>query len=372
MMIIPLTEPVTNEEMKEEMIKTFESKSFLRGKPVEEFENDFAKYTEVKYAIAVSSGMSAILLSLSAMNIGKDNKVITAPATFISTANAIVLAGAEPVFADIDIHTYNISPVKVREIVEKYGDTVKAMIPVHLYGYPCDMAALLGISDRYNIRIIEDASQAHGAKYDSKKIGSIGDVGVFSFYPTKIITVGGDGGMITTNNENIAEKCRELRDDGMAKDNSSIYNSIGYAARLNTINAAIGRVQLRYIDEWNNRRNRIAALYLRELSGVGDIKLPPKAEGKYGRVWYAFVIGTEYREQLKRYLEKQGIVCGISYEIPVHLQPSYRKLGFEEGMYPNSERWSNEILSIPLYSQITERDVEYTIRHIKKFYREGV
>ena len=159
---------------------------------------------------------------------------------------------------------------------------IKAIIPVHLYGYPCDMDTLIQISNRYDLKIIEDACQAHGAKYNDEKVGSIGDIGVFSFYPTKIITVCGDGGMITTNNEEIAEKCRELRDDGLSKDNSCIYNSIGYSARLNSINAAIGKVQLRYIDEWNENREKIANLYLSELSNVGDIKLSPKADDKYG------------------------------------------------------------------------------------------
>ena len=366
--MIPLTEPVVNEEM----IKTFESKSFLRGEAVEEFENDFAKYIGVKYGIAVNSGMSAILLSLLSVNIEKGDKVITTPATFISTANAIMLAGAEPVFADIDMNSYNISLGKVEEIIEKYGGKVKAIIPVHLYGYPCDMDTLLKISNKYNIIIIEDASQAHGAEYNDNKIGSMGEVGAFSLYPTKMITVGGDGGMITTNNEGIAERCRELRDDGLARDDPYIYNSIGYAARLNNINAAIGRIQLKHIDKWNKNRSKIANLYMSRLSNVGDIKLPPKADGKYGRVWYAFTIRTKCRDQLKEYLEKYGICCGISYKIPVHLQPSYRKLGFEKGTYPNSERWANEILSIPLYSQMSERDANYVTSRIKKFYSEGI
>ena len=366
---VPLTEPVVNEEMKEAMIRAFESKVFLRGKPIEEFERDFAKYIGVKYAVAVNSGMSGMLFSLLAMNIGKGDKVITTSATFISTVNTIIFAGAEPLFADINSASYNINPDKVREAVEKNEEEVKAIIPVHLYGYPCDMDALSEIARKYNLKVIEDAAQAHGATYDNKKIGSLGDSGVFSLYPSKIITVAGDGGIITTNSEEIAEKCREFRDDGIAKDNPYVYNSLGYSARLSTINAAIGRVQLKYIDKWNDSRSRIVNLYMRELRDVGDIKLPPKADTKYGRVWYSFAISTRYRDQLKEYLEKNDIQCGISYKIPVHLQPPYRKLGFKEGTCPNVEKWSNEILSIPLYSQMTEKEAIYVIDHVKKFYQ---
>ncbi len=375
-MVIPLTQPVINEEMKAELVKVFEGKAFLRGEAVKQFEADFAQYIGVKQAIAVNRGMSALLLPLVAMNIGKGDKVITTPATFISTANTIILAGAEPVFADIDMATYNISPDRVREVIGKYGDKVKAIIPVHLYGYPCDMDSLLEVTKKHNIKIIEDAAQAHGAQYNNKKIGSIGDVGAFSFYPTKIITVAGDGGMITTNNEEIAEKCRELGDDGMSqnspKDGPDIYTSIGYAARMNTINAAMGRIQLKFIDEWNKNRSEIASLYLSELNGIGDMILPSQADSKYGRVWYIFAIRTGYRDKLKGYLEKTGIRCGISYKIPVYAHPSYQKLGFKGGIYPNTEKWSNGILSLPLYSQMTEEDASYVISHVKKFYKTNV
>ncbi|MBA7567900.1 dTDP-3-amino-3,4,6-trideoxy-alpha-D-glucose transaminase [subsurface metagenome] len=298
----------------------------------------------------------------------KGDKVITTPATFVSTANAIVLAGAEPVFADIDISNYNISPERVEDMIDRCEGRIKAIIPVHLYGYPCDMDALLEISDRYNIRLIEDVSQAHGAKYDNKIIGSIGDTGAFSFYPTKVMTVGADGGMITTNNQQIAERCDGLRNQGRAKADFYTYDVIGYSARLSSINAAIGKIQLRHIDEWNGNRSKIAHLYLSELNGIGDIKLPPATNARYGRVWYTFAIRTAYRDKLKEYLEKQGIGCEIIYKIPVHLQPPYRKLGFKEGMYPNTERWANEILNIPIHSMMKEEEAGYVIEHIKMFY----
>jgi len=367
-MKVPLTKTVINEEMESKLIEAFRNEPFLRGKSVEVFENHFAKYIGVKYAIAVNSGTSALFLSLLSLGIKEGDKVITTPATYISTANTIVNCGAEPVFFDINISTYNIDPNMIKKAIEKYINKVKAIIPVHLYGYPCDMDTLIEISNKYNIKIIEDACQAHGAKYNGKKAGSIGKVGAFSFYPSKIITVGGDGGMITTNDEEIAEKCIELRDGGRAKDNPHLHNSIGYSVRLNTINAAIGEVQLKYLDKWNKNRNEIANLYINELSNLGDIKLPLKSDSKYNRVWYLFSIRTKHRDQLKIFLEKYGIYCETYYKIPIHLQPPYRKLGFKRGMYPNAEKWADEILNIPLYSQMTKKEANYVINYIKNFY----
>lgn len=367
-MKIPLVKPVINEEIKNRLIDAFENEPFLRGKSVEVFENHFAKYIGVKYAIAVNSGTSALFLSLLSLGIKEGDKVITTSATYISTANTVINCGADPVFIDIDISTYNIDPNKVEKAIEKYGDKIKAIIPVHLYGYPCDMDTIIEISNKYSIKIIEDACQAHGAEYNGKKVGSIGKIGAFSFYPSKIITVGGDGGMITTNDEEITEKCIELRDGGRAKDNPHFHNSIGYSVRLNTINAAIGEVQLRYLDKWNKNRNEIANLYINELSNIGDIKLPLKSDSKYNRVWYLFSIRTKYRDQLKAFLEKYDIYCETYYKIPVHLQPPYKELGLIKGIYPNTEKWADEILNIPLYSEMTEKEVNYVISYIKKFY----
>jgi len=367
-MKVPLTKTVINEEMENKLIEAFRNEPFLRGKSVEEFEDHFKKYIGVKYAIAVNSGTSALFLSLLSLGIKEGDKVITTPATYISTADTIISSGADPVFVDIDINTYNMDCNKVEEAIEKYGDKIKAIIPVHLYGYPCDMDRINKISSRYDIKIIEDACQAHGAEYNGKKVGSIGEVGVCSFYPSKIMTVGGEGGMVTTNNKNIAEKCRELRDGGRSKDNPYLHNSIGYSARLNTINAAIGEVQLKYLDEWNKNRNKIASLYVNKLNNLGDIKLPLTSDRKYNRVWYLFSIRTKYRDQLKAFLEKHNIYCETYYKIPVHLQPPYKELGFKKGMYPNTEKWADEILNIPLYSEMTEKEVNYVISYIKKFY----
>jgi len=358
--------------MENRLIDAFKNEPFLRGKSVEVFEDHFAKYIGVKYAIAVNSGTTALFFSLSSINIKEGDKVITTPATYISTANNIIKCGADLVFVDININTYNIDANIVRETIERCRNKIKAIIPVHLYGYPCDMDTLTEISDKYDIKIIEDACQAHGAEYNGKKVGSIGKVGAFSFYPSKIITVGGDGGMITTNDEKIAEKCIELRDGGRAKDNPHLHNSIGYSARLNTINAAIGEVQLGYLDKWNKNRNEIANLYLSELYNVGDIKLPLKSENKHNRVWYLFSIRTKYRDQLRMFLEKKQIYCESYYKIPIHLQPPYRKLGFKKGMYPNAEKCADEILNIPLYSEMTKKEANYVISYIKEFYSKKI
>ena len=368
-MKISLMEPILTEEMINAAVNALKNEFFLRGKSVIKFEKEFADYIGVKHAVAVNSGTSALHLSLLSLNIGNGDLVITTPATFIATANAIVYSEATPVFVDISLETYTIDPDRIEEVIKKYKDKVRAVIPVHLYGYPCRMNEILEICEKYNIYIIEDACQAHGAEYKGKKVGLFGDTAAFSFYPAKNMTVAGDGGMVTTNNDNIAEIVKQLRDVGRSKDNPYIHDYIGFTARMNTVNAAIGRVQLKYLDEWNYKRRKIAKRYSKELNGVGDLILPPKETSNIKSAWHLYVIRTKYRDELKKFLEEHGIQCGIHYPLPVHLQPPYRKMGFKEGMFPNAERWAREVLSIPMHPKLTDEEVEYIINIIEKFYK---
>jgi len=368
-MKINLVVPVLTEEMKKSVIKVLETERFLRGESVRRFEKEFAEYIGAKYALAVNSGTSALHLSLIAMGIKAGDYVITSPATFIATANAITYIGAKPLFVDISLDTYNIDPQKIEEAIRKCRNKVKALIVVHLYGHPCEMDAVMEIAKKYNIKVLEDACQAHGAIYKGKKVGSFGDAGAFSFYPSKNMTVCGDGGMVTTNDDKIAEIVEALRDVGRSKNNSFLHEYIGYTARMNTINAAIGRIQLKYLEKWNEKRRKIAKEYNKRLDGIGDLILPPKETSEIKPVYHLYVVRTKYRDQLREYLEKKGIECGIHYPFPVHLQPPYKQMGFKEGMFPNAEKWAREVLSLPMHSNLTEEEIEYVTSSIEEFFK---
>ena len=371
-MKISLMEPILTEEMIDAAMNAFKKEFFLKGESVEKFEKEFAEYVGVTHAIAVNSGTSALHLSLLSLGIEEGNVVVTTPATFIATANVITYVRAKPAFADIALESYNIDPNEVRKVLEINGERIKAIIPVHLYGYPCKMDEMMKIAEEYNVAVVEDACQAHGAAYKGKKAGSWGDIGTFSFYPSKNMTVAGDGGMVVTDDSEVAEKIKKLRDVGRSLENSSLHKDIGFTARLNTANAAIGRVQLRHLDEWNERRREIGREYNKMLNGIGDIKLPPSENENSKPVWHLYVIRTRYRDKLKKYLEERGIQCGIHYSIPVHLQPPYQKMGFTKGMFPNSERCAEEVLSLPMHPNLTEEEVRYIVRNIKQFYEEKI
>lgn len=368
-MNVSLTRPIIIDEMVEATVKALKYEYFLRGKSIEVFEEEFAKYIGVKHAIAVNSGTSALHLPLLALGIGEGDKVLTTPATFIATANAIVYTNAEPVFADISLDTYNIDPVKIREKLEEDNGAIKVIIPVHLYGYPCDMEEIHKIAREYNVKILEDACQAHGAIYKGKKVGGFGDAAAFSFYSTKNMVVAGDGGMVTTNDEEIADKISSLRDVGRDKDNPGVQRYIGYTNRMNTINAAFGKVQLKHIDAWNQKRREIAKKYMEELEDIDDIILPPEQSSQYIPVWHLFVIRTKYRDDLKNFLEKNGIQCGIHYQLPVHLQPPYLEKGYREERYPEAEEWAEEVLSIPMHPKLAEDEIEYVAFSIQDFFK---
>ena len=340
-MKIPFFVQEFTEEMEEAAIHALRNESFVGGESVSKFEEEFARYTGTKYAVSVNSGNSALQLSLMALDIGNKSKVITPTNSFIASANCIRMTNAEPILTDIDMKDGGID-------LTNNNDVVNAIIPVHIYGNPCNFDSVKLFSEEQNIPIIEDACQAHGAEYKGKKVGSLGDVGCFSFYPTKNMTVGGDGGMTTTNNEEIVLKIKSIRDNGRKTKNE--FDKLGFTMRLNTVNAAIGRVQLKHLDEKTARRREIATIYRKNLAH--DCILPENKDGK--SVYHQIVIKHEKRDDIRKKLTDNEIGSAIYYETPIHKQPIYEEFGYK---LPNSERFSKEIMSLPSYPQLTDEQV---------------
>lgn len=363
-MKIPLAKPIFNQEMENAAIQALRNERFILGESVSKFEEEFAKYCGTDYAVSASSGTDALRLALLAAGLKRDDAVVTTPASFIATANAIVHAQGQPLFADIDLDTYTISPKAIEKMITS---KTKAIIPVHLYGYPSDMDSINSIAKKHDLIVIEDCCQAHGASLHGKKTGSLGSVGCFSFYSSKNMMVCGDGGMLTTNDEKIAHQVAKLRDCG--RKSQYVHDEIGYTSRLNNVNAAIGRVQLRLLDAWNDSRRNAAKIYNEQLQGVGDIILPPQSSIDNVPVYHLYVIRTKYRDELKEYLESQGIGCGIHYALPIHLQPIYQKLyGFTEGTYPQAEKLCKTCISIPMYPTMSKSEIFFICEKIKEFF----
>jgi len=363
---IPLAKPVFDKEMEKAAVSALWNEHFVLGESVYKFEEEFAEYCGVDFAVSTSSGTDALQIALTALGITRGQYVATSPASFVASSNVILHVGATPIFADIDLETYTIDPEQIRQAVER---KTKAVIPVHLYGYPADMDSINEIADKHGLYVIEDACQAHGAFYKGRKVGSLGDVACFSFYPSKNMTVAGDGGMLVTNDEKVADKAAKLRDCG--RKSKYTHDLIGYTARLNTVNAAIGRVQLRHLDEWNEKRRRNAQVYDRLLSDLDEIILPPKGDDQTRPVYHLYVIRTRHRDDLKESLESDGIQCGIHYVLPIHLQPIYKQMfGFEKGAYPRSEKLCRTCLSIPMFPDLTLSEVKFISDKVHSFFEE--
>jgi perosamine synthetase len=361
---IPLAKPVFDEEMKNAALDALQNEKFVMGESVFKFEEEFAKYCGARFAVSTSSGTSALHLSLLALGVKRGDHVITTPASFVATANVALYVGAVPVFADIDMRTYNINPELVKANVT---NGTRALIPVHLYGFPVDMNPILELSQDHGFAVVEDACQAHGAEYYGKKAGAIGDVGCFSFYSSKNMTVCGDGGMVVTNDEGVAKTVAKLRDCGRASHYE--HDIVGFTSRLNTVNAAIGRVQLRRLDEWNERRRAVARLYGGLLSDLDEVVLPPDGGCGINPVYHLYMIRTSFRDELRAWLEQNGVQCGVHYPIPIHLQPIYRKLfGYKEGDFPKSELLCKTALSLPMFPELGKGEVEYICGKIHEFF----
>ena len=349
-MKIPFFVQEFTDEMEEAAIHALRNESFVGGESVSKFEEEFAKYTGTKYAASISSGNGALQISLMALGIGESHKVITPTNSFIASANCIRMTNAKPVLTDIDENDGGID-------LSNNKDSVNAVIPVHIYGNPCDFDSVKSFAEERKIPVIEDACQAHGAEYKGKKVGSLGDVGCFSFYPTKNMTVGGDGGMTTTDDEEIVLKIKSIRDNGRKTKNE--FDKLGFTMRLNTVNAAIGRVQLKYLDEKTARRREIVSIYRKNL--VQDCILPENKDGK--SVYHQIVIKHKKRDEIQKELTDNEIGSAIYYETPIHKQPIYQEFGYE---LPNSEKFSKEIISLPSYPQLTDEQALEICEHVNK------
>ncbi len=357
--MIPLTKPEINEEMKNAAMSAMENEHFVLGESVFKFEEEFASYIGTKYAVAVNSGTSALMLALRALGIKENDKVIVPTNSFIATANSVLMNNARPVFADINAKDGGIDISSV-----KNTENAKGIVPVHIYGNPCDMDELSDFAQKKGLFIVEDACQAHGAEFNGKKAGSLSDAGCFSFYSTKNMTVCGDGGMITTNNEDLKNMLVTLRNCGRVSQYEHCI--LGYTMRLNTINAAIGRVQLKYLDEWNEKRRKTAKIYLKNLPE--DMTLAENKKGK--SAYHLFVIKSEHRDALADHLKKNGILTGVHYPIPMHQQPLYKSMSYNVPL-PRSEEFSKKILSIPMYPSIKKDDVLFVCEKINEFNNKG-
>jgi len=353
------------EEISSDIATIFQESRFVLGKEVEEFERSFASYCGTRFAIAVNSGTSALLLSLIASGIGKDDEVITVPFTFIATVEAIIFSGARPVFVDIEEKTMTMDIEKIEKVITP---RTKAIIPVHLYGEVCDMNPIMEIAREYELKLIEDASQAHGAEYLplKRKAGSMGDCGCFSFYPSKNLSAWGEGGMVITDDEEVAEKVKMLRDHGSRE--KYYHRMIGLNCRMETLQGLVLNHKLKYLDNWNKKRREIANRYNESLKEIKDIKLPLSPPYSRG-VYHLYVIRTSERDKLKNFLQEKGIGTGLHYPLPLHLQDSLSYLGYKKGSFPISEKVSREVLSLPLYPEIEEKEIIEVINSIKEFFQ---
>jgi len=336
---------------------------FILGEELENFEKEFAKYLGSKCAVGVNSGSDSLFLALKALNIGEGDEVITVPFTFMSTVDAITRNGARPVFVDIEPDSYLMD---VTQIEKKITSRTKALLPVHLFGNSVPMSSIQEIVDQYNLKVIEDACQAHGAEYRGRKVGSFGAAGCFSFYPTKNLGAVGDAGVVVTDDVQLADKLKRLRNYGRV--DTYTQESIGINSRLDEIQAAVLRVKLQYLDCWNERRKQLARLYSEILRNT-EIMLPSIREDVV-HVFHQYVIRVKERDRLREHLEAKSIQTLVHYPLPVHLQPTYRFLGYKKGTFPVAEACAGDVLSLPLHPGLEEDDVKFIATTTKDFVTE--
>jgi dTDP-4-amino-4,6-dideoxygalactose transaminase len=346
------------------MEKVMARAAFVLGAEVDEFEKAFAQFCGAPYCVGVSSGCDALLIAIKALGLGPGDEIITVANTYIATALSITAAGAKPVLVDCLEDTYEIDPAAVRAAVTP---RTKAIIPVHLYGQAADMDPLREIAAKHGLKVIEDAAQAHGATYKGRPCGTLGDVGCFSFYPGKNLGAYGDGGAIVTADPKIAEFARQFRNYGQTK--KYYHDSVGWNSRLDTVQAAVLLTKLKHLAAWNEARRRHAAAYRERLKDL-PLVLPAAVPGNE-HIYHLFVIRVAKRDALLEVLGRQGISCGIHYPIPVHLQKAYAHLGHRAGSFPVSERVAPEILSLPMYPELTEEQLGCVCDAIRAFLKAG-
>jgi len=330
------------------------------GPECQAFEKEFASYCGCEFGIGCSNGTDALILALRACGIGPGHEVITVANTFIATVEAIALVGATPVFVDINADTYTMDPTQLEEAITT---RTRAIIPVHLYGHPAEMQPVLDIAQKHGLRVIEDASQAHGAIYHGKRVGSFGDIGCFSLYYSKNLGAYGEAGICVTDNNELAESLRMLRDHG-----SNVryqHEVIGTNARLDEIHAAILRVKMHYLEEWNAARQSHARMYTQQLQDL--VKQVPVIRPENTHVFYVYVVQVENRQQFRIQLEQEGIATGIHYPVPLHLQPACAHYGYQRGMLPVTEAVADHIVSLPMYPELTGEQIQMVVSAVKRY-----
>lgn len=333
--------------------------NFILGEEVDSFEKEFAAFCQADYCIGVASGTAALHLALLACKVGPGDKVITTPHSFIATAEAISQTGARPVFVDIEHNGYNLDPSQIEAAITP---RTKAILPVHLYGQPADMQPILEIARQHGLRVIEDAAQAHGAEYRGRRVGTWGDAACFSFYPGKNLGAYGDAGAVVTKDVEIANKVRLLRNHGRRDKYEHLM--IGYGERLDALQAAILRAKLPHLDKWNERRRALANRYRQLLTGL-PIVLPSEPPFTTS-VYHLFVVRTSRRDEIQRHLKTRGIETGIHYPISLHLQPAYRYLGYSEGDFPLAEQAAREVLSLPMYPELSKEQISQIVEAVRE------
>jgi dTDP-4-amino-4,6-dideoxygalactose transaminase len=362
-MNIPLVKVYMDDDIKKVVLEVLDSGWYILHERVHEFEKKFAEFCGVKNAVCVASGTAAIFLSLRALDIKRGDEVIIPSFSFIATATPILEVGAKPVFVDIDARTYTVDPEKIRKAVTK---RTKAIMPVHLYGHPADMDPILEISEENDLYVVEDACQSHGAEYKGRRTGGIGHVACFSFYPSKNMTVCGDGGAVVTNDGEIAEKVRKLRDHGRV--DKYVHDLRGYNLRFNEIQAAIGIKQLEKLPKWNEDRRNIAKRYNEALE---DLVTTPIEETWAKHVYHVYVIRTKKRDKLKEFLSKQGVSTIIHYPVPIHRQPAITTAMGTQPALENTDKFAKEVLSIPMYPSLTKHEADYVSDKIGEFFESS-
>lgn len=366
------------------------SAQYIMGENVKTFEKEFAEYIGIKHSISVANGTDALVIALKALGIGQGDEVITTPFTFFATAESISAVGAVPVFVDVRPDTFNIDPSKIEE---KITEKTKAIMPVHIFGQPCAMDEISEIAKKHNLKVIEDACQAVGAEYKGRKIGTLADIACFSFFPTKNLGCAGDGGMIITDDDDLATICKALRTHGSGENGKKAYNLlnnineeveedkstdntiynplkyynylVGHNSRLDELQAAILRVKLPLLDEWNNKRRENAKLYNEKLKNTKIVT--PYEDKNVKHVYHMYILQSEKRQELVDYLKQRGIATGIYYPVPLHLQKAYTHLGYKLGDMPNAEYLSERTFAIPMFAELTEEEKQYIVQAIKEF-----
>ena len=347
-------------ELFDTITQIIDTSSFIMGQAIKDFEPRFAEFCGCKHAIGVSSGTSALHLALWALGIGPGDEVITIQHTFIATCEAISMRGAKVVFVDIDPDSYTMDVSKLEAAITP---KTKAVIHVHLYGHPTDMDPLLEIARKHGLKVVEDCAQSHGAEYKGKRVGTMGDIGCFSFFPGKNMGAMGDAGAVTTNDDAIAAKVAKLRNHG--REGKYEHEMVGYNERMDTLQAAILNVKLPRLNDWNEARRTHAAEYCRALAGTG-LTLPSAKPG-CTHVYHLFVIRHAKRDELQKFLKEKGIATGVHYPLPLHMQPAYADLKYAEGDFPATEKAAKEILSLPMYPEMTSAMVVEVAAAIKEF-----